>query len=371
MFLSSVTSFYKYKREKMAKARTIFQQRVCVQMENYPNYITKILYDEYQLGNSCDLVIKTGPEKHESFCHKIVLAFSSDFLQQVLSTVSPGTSPVLLLPDIRTDIVDYLMVFMYSGQVRIPSEKYSDFVDACRVLQLKGMSWNEEEQEIMEDPEELEQEVHSQGNLEEETGMTMSMETNEKTLHFIDDPAELDSENSVSEVIEHEMIPDYIEEESDTDVFELHQPLESNHSKVRLKSDYLKNPFNATKVFRLPNSSNQLKVCAPPIIKHQKFHVTGREPQQKITLNDSIITSIREKLIAAILGVYKDLDLKLMDVQLVVKDNKLQKGVYQCSLCDKMISVVYTVDKKGKFRQWVNSNLKRHVIRAHTKNTKK
>lgn len=344
----------------MAKVRKIIQQRMCVQMENYPNYITKVLYDEYQLGNSCDLVIKTGEEKHESFCHKMVLAFSSDFLRQVLSTITPGTTPVLLLPDIGTDIIDYIMVFMYSGQVKIPSEKYTDFVDACKVLQLKGMSWNEEEQEIFEDHVEESVEVEFDNNMESE----------ENPAHFIDNSLEVDSEYSGNEIIDanEDMAPDYIEEESENvNVFDLSESIEGNHSKVRLKSEYIKSPFDTSKIFRLPKSTkeHQMIQFTPPINLRKEPHL--RDPQQKISMNDNNITTIREKLITAILNVYKDLDMKLKDVQLVVKDNKLQKGVYQCSLCEKMISVVYTVDKKGKFRQWVNSNLKRHIVRTHYK----
>lgn len=350
----------------MAKVRKIIQQRMCVQMENYPNYITKVLYDEYQLGNSCDLVIKTGEEKHESFCHKMVLAFSSDFLRQVLSTITPGTTPVLLLPDISTDIIDYMMVFMYSGQVKIPSEKYTDFVDACKVLQLKGMSWNEEEQEILEDHVEESVEVDFDNN----------MELEEKPAHFMDNSLEIDSEYSGNEVIDasEDMVPDYIEEESENaNIFEISEHIEGNHSKVRLKSEYIKSPFDTSKIFSLTKvtKEHQMIQFTPPSENHHRITIRKehhlRDPQQKISLNEENTTTIREKLIAAILNVYKDLDMKLKDVQLIVKDNKLQKGVYQCSLCQKMISVVYTVDKKGKFRQWVNSNLKRHIVRTHYK----
>lgn len=343
---------------------------MCLQMENYPNDMTKVLYDEYQFGNSCDLVIKTGLEKHESFCHKIVLAFSSDFLRQLLSSITPGMAPVLLLPDIDSEIIDYLMVFMYLGQVRIPTEQYADFIDACKVLQLKGMSWDDEDQELIEDHVEESSEVLQTHETLVEEVPDKNTETKRKRTFLVDERLEEDSDLSGTEDIElDEMVTDYIEDDSDATIFEVNQPTEASHSKVRLKSGYLQDPFDATKVFPLPKASKRKFLPDTPVLTLKRAqHI--RDPQQKIALNESNMTIIRQKLITAIMNVYKDLDFKLKDVQLVVKENRLQKGIYHCSLCDKMISVVYTVDKKGKFRQWVNSNLKRHIIRAHSKEGK-
>lgn len=44
--------------------------------------------------SSCDLIIKTGPELFQSYCHKIILASSSKFIWDLLETTQAGTTPV-------------------------------------------------------------------------------------------------------------------------------------------------------------------------------------------------------------------------------------------------------------------------------------
>lgn len=101
--------------------------------------ICKTLYDDTQdpLSYTCDLIIKAGSEKQEYFCHRAILALSSDFLWDVLLTAKSGKTPVMIFPDITATIMKLILFYVYNGHVRIPLMKYGDFVEACQLLKLK------------------------------------------------------------------------------------------------------------------------------------------------------------------------------------------------------------------------------------------
>lgn len=101
--------------------------------------ISKIF--EETLDQSCytsDLIIKVGPAKYEYYCHRLIFATASNFLRSIIESATPGTIPVLLLPDVNVAVIDYVLLYMYYGVVQVPVEHYQDFVEACQLLQLKG-----------------------------------------------------------------------------------------------------------------------------------------------------------------------------------------------------------------------------------------
>lgn len=115
---------------------TIFQ----INMSNYGAEMTQSLYNEYYEGHSFDVILKTGPEKSATGCHRLILALSSDFLRDVILTATPATTPVIILPEISTSVIKYVLLFMYKGEVHVPLDLCVDFIDACNLLELKGIS---------------------------------------------------------------------------------------------------------------------------------------------------------------------------------------------------------------------------------------
>lgn len=85
-----------------------------------------------------DMIIKIGSEKHEYFCHRLILAAASDFLETVIETATPGTIPVILLPDVSVVVIEFVLKCIYYGEVQISAVHYADFVDTCKLLELKA-----------------------------------------------------------------------------------------------------------------------------------------------------------------------------------------------------------------------------------------
>lgn len=86
-----------------------------------------------------DVIVKVGPEKYEYYCHRLILAASSDFLLSLLSSAESGTIPVILLPDVSFSVIDYVLYYIYYGEVQVPVELYAEFYQACKLLMLKGL----------------------------------------------------------------------------------------------------------------------------------------------------------------------------------------------------------------------------------------
>lgn len=324
------------------KTKTVMETRIKLQMESTSIHISQILQDGFYCGSSFDAVIKTGLEKHETHCHKIVLALSSNFLASVLNNANSGYIPVILLPDIKTDLINYILLYIYTGEVKVPNELYMDFIEACKFLELKGIVEN----------------IDQGFNQSQVDLLTVEDETNEIESEY----EEVDDETC-----------DFIEMEEENVTLIEDSNEEKSFAKVRLKSEYLKNDFIPTSTFRIrdfgPKTLHQTEIN-----KH-RIPASLREPQTKIILNENNTRTLKEKLISSIEGAFKELEIKnklnitggVHKVRLVVKDSKLLKGEYTCILCNKTMSVVYSVDKSGKFRQWINSNLRRHIARIHIK----
>lgn len=109
----------------------------------YNNAVTALFSDSYQdtldeASLTPDLILKIGLEKQEFYCHRLVLAASSDFLQTIIATATPGIIPVILLPDLNPIAIEFVLIYIYYGEVQVPATQYTDFVEACKLLDLKS-----------------------------------------------------------------------------------------------------------------------------------------------------------------------------------------------------------------------------------------
>lgn len=330
------------------KTKTLMETRIKLQMESISTHISQILQEEFNCGSSFDAIIKTGYEKYETHCHKIVLALSSNFLASILNNVNSVHMPVILLPDIKTDLIHYILLYMYTGEVKVPNELYMDFIEACKLLELKGIVENIDQG--------YDQYDQSQADL-----VMVEEDTNEIESEY----EEVDDETCDLIEMEEDEHASFVEDSTEE---------KTSFAKVRLKSEYLKNDFIPTSTFRIRDFGP--KTLYSTEINKRKLPPSLREPQMKISLNDTNTSTLKEKLISSIEGAFKELEIRnelnitggVHKVRLVVKDSKLLKGEYTCILCNKTMSVVYSVDKSGKFRQWINSNLRRHIARVHASN---
>lgn len=136
-----------------------------------------------------------------------------------------------------------------------------------------------------------------------------------------------------------------------------------------LSSDLtVKNPLPDSFIVALDEDSQTLE--------HEEMNivVSVKEPTLKIEITDDQREQLIQRLESLIRKSYAAWD-SVQGPKLAYKDHKIRlvtegktlfKGFYVCTLCKKDISVVYTTDRRGKFKQWVNSNMKRHLLRIHS-----
>lgn len=123
----------------MESVRKIYTTQLKLQMEGYEECLRNTLSEVYQEGTTFDMVIKAGKYKEEIYCHKMILASCSDFLHELLKDIEPGHQPMIILPDIEPDVIELILVFMYTGNLNINQSKVAEFEIASQLLQLKGL----------------------------------------------------------------------------------------------------------------------------------------------------------------------------------------------------------------------------------------
>lgn len=305
----------------MSEAIRTINQDVILEMENYRAEMGKALFHEYDGGRSYDLILKTGPEKSQWYCHRLILALSSDFLRKIIETAVPGTTPVLILPDIKTSVVKYLLLYMYKGEVHIPTEDYLDFIDACNLLELKGPVNNDHPPSIVNCP------------IPDDA---------------LDLPA-LDISASDPEL-------DEIQDES---VFYPDQDMEDDSNDLSYQNhpgNYLEGSFEGT--------INEGKY---PKQRRRRLYNTK---QQKISITPHEIVDVTQRLKNIIGCLYQSFGIshlyKAEGIRLIMEGDKLLQGEHSCELCSRAIGVSYMINKRRNcFNSWINTSVRYHLIRVH------
>lgn len=62
----------------------------------------------------------------------------SNFLKTLVASATPGMIPLILLPDMKVSTFNYIFSYIYNGEVQVPACEYMDFIEAFKLLQLKG-----------------------------------------------------------------------------------------------------------------------------------------------------------------------------------------------------------------------------------------
>lgn len=91
--------------------------RINIHMDNFDEHAKEVLKDVYQNNLNADVVIRSKSRKFP--CHRLVLSFCSDFFKKILQETpysNPWITPVIIIPDIEDDIIEYIVQFIYTGK---------------------------------------------------------------------------------------------------------------------------------------------------------------------------------------------------------------------------------------------------------------
>lgn len=75
-------------------------------------------------------------------CHKLVLSACSGYFEGVLLD-HQHPHPIVVLHDMSAAVLQALVTFMYSGEIRLPQDELSMFLQAAKTLKVKGLTEGE------------------------------------------------------------------------------------------------------------------------------------------------------------------------------------------------------------------------------------
>ena len=78
-------------------------------------------------------------------CHQEILSACSTWFESILSSVESYQHPIILLKDVSFIELEYIVNFMYSGEVVVPQEEIQSFLKTAELLEIKGLLDRQEE----------------------------------------------------------------------------------------------------------------------------------------------------------------------------------------------------------------------------------
>ena len=103
--------------------------------ETYTDHLKDMMNDMYTDSNLTDVTLVSDDDV--SFrTHKIILSASSPVFKKILSHNNEQCS-VIYLRGIRSEILTYILKFMYSGEIRLNQQEITEFFAVGKDLKLK------------------------------------------------------------------------------------------------------------------------------------------------------------------------------------------------------------------------------------------
>lgn len=266
-----------------------------------------------------DLILKIGKEKYEYYCHRIMLACASDFLRMVIKTATPGTIPVIILPDINYTVIDYVLMYIYYGEVQVPEEKYADFVEACKLMDLKApideviqfVDDDEDEEEVFEE--------YEYGELE--AGEIQDVE-------YFDDSEGTTSDDN------YKRPP-------------LPQPHHIRGGMINHRYGFLPHRMRNKGLSKFETR----RIDATPTVRKKA--------------QECLILSVQRAYNSVGVELTPGLQTKIKTSKLIIDDDKLVRGVTDCGFCGFQVNVAYRVSRNTGFIVYSNHSLKTHLTKKH------
>ncbi|XP_022919185.1 protein abrupt isoform X2 [Onthophagus taurus] len=113
------------------------EQQYALRWNDYP---TSMISSFRHLRDEEDFVDVTLACDGCSFtAHKVVLSACSPYFKQLLKE-NPCQHPIIILRDVKQRDMDNLLRFMYNGEVHVGEDHLEEFIKACQMLQIRGLS---------------------------------------------------------------------------------------------------------------------------------------------------------------------------------------------------------------------------------------
>ncbi|KAJ2937771.1 hypothetical protein O0L34_g17900 [Tuta absoluta] len=104
------------------------------------------------LGNAEFVDVTIAVEGHLLQAHKVILSICSPYFKKMFQ-MNPCQHPIVVLRDVSHKAMRDLLQFMYHGEVSVKREDLTSFIGTAEVLQIKGLTNKESEDEPVKVPE--------------------------------------------------------------------------------------------------------------------------------------------------------------------------------------------------------------------------
>lgn len=300
----------------MDQTKTLVQKRIKIQNDDLMSKLTKSLYED-TFDENCftpDLILKTGPEKCEFYCHRLIFAASSDFVRTIIATATIGTIPVILVPDLKTSVMQYVLKYIYLGETMVPFDKYVDFMEACNLLQLKGPI-NEMKPVSQDVPQ-----------FEDSLEVSLKVQTNNQ-----DDKAK--GQNEKEPFIREMSVESDESEEPNIEGLEV-----ENLTREAKASNNIQN-------YKTRRELKELTPAKKTVYENRlMFCLTNTYKKHRVLINSKVEKRIKSS-------------------KLIIEKMRLLKGEHMCGLCGVQIFLSYNA--RGNSLSWFNTALSKHLKRFH------
>lgn len=106
------------------------------------------------LGNGEFVDVTIAVDGHLLQAHKVILSICSPYFKKMFQ-INPCQHPIVVLRDVSHKAMRDLLQFMYHGEVSVKREDLTNFIGTAEVLQIKGLTNKETEEDVFEADKEL------------------------------------------------------------------------------------------------------------------------------------------------------------------------------------------------------------------------
>ncbi|CAG9579742.1 unnamed protein product [Danaus chrysippus] len=99
------------------------------------------------LGNGEFVDVTIAVEGHLLQAHKVILSICSPYFKKMFQ-LNPCQHPIVVLRDVTHKAMRDLLQFMYHGEVSVKREDLTSFIGTAEVLQIKGLTHKETDEEV-------------------------------------------------------------------------------------------------------------------------------------------------------------------------------------------------------------------------------
>ena len=115
------------------------EEKFCLKWNDFESNISSSFRDLREAKDLFDLTLLCG-EFHQFQAHKVILSASSPFFRRVLCQNPHNNNPMIYLRGISPSDLQYILDFIYYGEVNVSQDNLNSFLAVAEDLKIKGLT---------------------------------------------------------------------------------------------------------------------------------------------------------------------------------------------------------------------------------------